>query len=83
MMIKLTPTEIGTALAEGQGHELMTLLATLASHEDADELITAAALHHNGSDLHRMTAPWLRQLADALEAVEARDSAVDAAGRVA
>lgn len=82
MLISISSTELGLAL-RANGAELMTLLATLASDEDADEIIAAAAMAHNGTDYHRMTASFLRQMADALDAVEARDAVLDAAGRVA
>jgi hypothetical protein len=80
MKIELNAHEIGAAL---EPEELMVLLATLATREDRGWLIDSAAARHNGGDYHRAVAPWLRELAQALEAVEARDDAVDAAGRVA
>jgi hypothetical protein len=82
MKIELTATEIGAAL---EPDELMVLLATLATARGRQQpiLINAVAARHNGGDYHRAVAPFLRELAEALEAVEARDAAVDAAGRVA
>jgi hypothetical protein len=82
MQIELTPTEIAAALAKADPTQLMVLVAALASHDQAQALIAAAASRHNGTAFHRKAAPWLRQLADALEAVETRDAAIDAAGRV-
>jgi hypothetical protein len=80
MKIELTATEIGAGL---HPEELMVLLATLATASGRQNLIEAVAARHNGGDYHRAVKPFLRELAQALETVEARDAAVDAAGRVA
>ena len=84
MQIELRATDIATQLRKkGNQDELLPLLSFLATDEVSEELIQAAADRFNGSEVHRATAPWLRRLADALEAVEARDAVLDAAGRVA
>jgi phage gp29-like protein len=80
MKIVLTAHDIAAAL---EADEMMVLLATLATRPERQDLIDTAAARHNGSGYHRAVAPWLRELAQALEAVEARDAALDAAGRVA
>lgn len=84
MQIELRATDIATQLRKkGNQDELLPLLAFLATDQASEELIQASADRFNGSEVHRATAPWLRRLADALEAVEARDAVLDAAGRVA
>jgi hypothetical protein len=82
MQITLTAIEVADALAQDEPAEIMVLLATFASSSEADQLIAAAVGRHNGSAMHRSVTPWLRRLAVALEAVEAGDDAIDAAGRV-
>jgi hypothetical protein len=82
MKLELTPTEVATALVEDSPGDVMVFLATLASLDAAKRLTDAAASRHNGLPVHQAVAPWLRALAEALEAVEARDAAIDAAGRV-
>ena len=82
MKIELNAHDIAAAL---EPDELMVMLATLATAWGRQQpiLIAAVAARHNRGDYHRAVAPFLRELAQALEAVEARDGAVDAAGRVA
>lgn len=80
MKIELKAHDIAAAL---EGDELMVLLGILAIAPDRQNLIDTVAARHNGSEFHCDVAPFLRELAEALEAVEARDAAVDAAGRVA
>ena len=84
MQVELSATDIGAQLRKraNQG-DVMPLLSFLATDAASEEIIQAASDRFNGSEVHRATAPWLRRLADALEAVEARDDALDAAGRVA
>jgi hypothetical protein len=80
MKIALKAHDIAAAL---DAEELMVLLGILATCPGRQNLIDAVAARHNGGDYHRAVAPFLRDLAQALEAVEARGDAVDAAGRVA
>ena len=80
MKIELNAHDIGAAL---EPEELMVLLGILATRPGRRDLIEGVADRHNGGDYHKAVAPFLRELAQALEAVEARDDAVDAAGRVA
>ena len=80
MKIELKAHDIAGAL---DPEELMVLLGILATASGRQHLIEAVAARHNGGDYHKAVAPFLRELAQALEAVEARDDAVDAAGRVA
>jgi hypothetical protein len=80
MKIELNAHAIAAAL---DPDELMVMLATLATDLGRRDLIEAVVARHNGGDYHRAVAPFLREMAQALEAVEARGDAVDAAGRVA
>ena len=81
MKIELKAHDIAAALEPA---ELMVLLGILAGPSGhGPDLIEAVAARHNGSKSHCDVAPFLRELAEALEAVEARDAAVDASGRVA
>ena len=84
MKIEITPIDLAQALRkdEQQG-DLMVMLAFLASDPAAARIIERTAERFNTSEPHRAVAPWLRQMADAIDAVEARDAALDAAGRVA
>ena len=80
MKIELKAHDIAGAL---DPEELMVMLGILATASGRQHLIEAVAARHNRGDYHKAVAPFLRELAQALEAVEARDDAVDAAGRVA
>lgn len=83
MQIDLRATDIATQLRKTANHdEILPLLSFLATDAASEDIIQAVADRFNGSEVHRATAPWLRRMADALDAVEARDAAIDAAGRV-
>lgn len=69
MQIKLTGVEVGLALAQSDLRDLLVLLATVADYDmqEGGALIEEIATRHNGSPYHAIVAPFLRQLADAID----------------
>ena len=80
MQITLTGVDIGLALSRDPT-DLMVILATVADHDMqvGGGLIDAVAARHNGSPYHAIVAPFLRELADAIEAGTVKGGLGDAA----
>lgn len=69
MQFRLSGVDLGLALVDQGCEELMVVLATVADADmQADgALVTEIAGRHNGTAYHALVAPFLRQLADAIE----------------
>jgi len=79
MLIQIGAHELADALANHDPEQIMVFLAALAAEDDHGDLIDAIIERHNGTAEHRAVLPWLRQVVQALEEIEAQDDS-DAAG---
>lgn len=81
MHITISAAEIGLALAREGPSELMVLLAVLADENEAEggAIIEMVAGRYNGTFHHTKVAPFLRELADAIDLEAVGRGGADAA----